>query len=308
MNAQTATPDSEADGSPKDIDLPGVHDAADTASCRGQKTYLILSAARLIALVVAAVAGALSFITVVFDLFGVIVLVAFIVAAISEVTLIWLQPERNWYSGRAIAESTKTLAWRFAVKGNPFGPTLTSAVAESLLRRRISEVLTEGKDRIDIGLEPAIVSESMRRLRESNIETRRATYLRFRTEYQRLFYSTNAKRNKVRATSWRFGLLAGEILAVVAAAVTLGRGNRIDFAGVIAALVASGAAWLAIKQHSQITSAYRVAAVELAIQESVLESVDENKWPQAVADAEEAISREHTMWLASRGEEPRAMP
>ena len=293
MSADTATPDSAADGSPTDIDLPGVHDAADTASSRGQKTYLILSAVRLIALLVAAVAGALGFITVAFDLFGVILLVAFIAAAISEVALIWSQPERDWYSGRAIAESTKTLAWRFAVKGNPFGPTLTSAEAESLLRKRISEVLAKGKDRLDVGLEPAIVTDSMRRLRESNFETRRATYLKFRTKDQRQFYSTKAKKNKVRATSWRYGLLAGEILAVVAAAVTLGRGNPFDFAGVIAALVASGAAWLAIKQHSQITSAYRVAAVELAIQESVLESVEEDKWPQAVADAEEAISRAH---------------
>jgi SMODS and SLOG-associating 2TM effector domain 3/SMODS and SLOG-associating 2TM effector domain 1 len=308
MSAQPATPDSDADGSPQDIDLPGVHDAANNASTRGQKTYLILSAARLIALFVAAVAGALGLITVVFDLFGVILLVAFIVAAISEAALIRFQPERDWYSGRAIAESTKTLAWRFAVKGNPFGPTLTSAEAESLLRKRIGDVLTKGKDRLDVGLEPAIVTDSMRRLRESNVETRRATYLKFRTKDQRQFYSTNAKRNKVRATSWRFGLLAGEILAVVAAAVTLGRGNPFDFAGVIAALVASGAAWLAIKQYSQITSAYRVAAIELAIQESVLESVDEDRWPQAVADAEEAISREHTMWLASRGEEPRAKP
>ena len=95
---------------------------------------------------------------------------------------------------------------------------------------------------------------------------------------------------------------------MVIAAIALGRNEPLDFAGIIAAMVASGAAWLALKQYSQLTSAYRVAAGELAIQADVLNTVNEAEWPQAVADAEEAISREHTMWLASRGEEPLASP
>jgi hypothetical protein len=301
MSARPSTSASGAARSPQDIDLPGVHDAANIASCRGQKSYLRLSATRLVALLVAAIAGALGLITVVVDLSGVILLAAFIAAAISEVALILFQPERDWFSGRAIAESTKTLAWRFAVQGKPFGPMLTSAEAESLLRIRLKEILTEGKDRLDVGADLAVITDSMRRLRNSNLKARRASYLEFRIRDQRKFYSSNAKKNRVRATAWRYALLGGEVCAVVAAAVALGRGSPFDFAGVIAALVASGAAWLAIKQHSQITSAYRVAAVELALQESVLDSVDENAWPQAVADAEEAISREHTMWLASRG-------
>ncbi|MCJ1699335.1 DUF4231 domain-containing protein [Rathayibacter festucae] len=290
--------------SPGSIDLPGVHDSASEASGRGQKRYLLLSATRLVSLLVAALAGAFGFITLKFDVFGLVLLCAFVVAAISELSLIIFQPERDWYSGRAVAESTKTLAWRFAVQGKPFGPDLASNEAESLLRSRIGEVLAKGKDRLDVGTGPAVVTESMRRLRSSSLSDRRTTYLAFRTSEQREWYSTNAKKNGLRARRWRYVLLSGEILAVVAAALTLGRSNPFDFAGIVAALVSAGAAWLAIKQHSQITSAYRVAATELAIQESVLESVEERKWPQAVADAEEAISREHTMWLASRGEEP----
>lgn len=308
MSARDPGASSDDAWSPTDIDLPGVHDAASEASGVGQKTYLFLSAARLISLLTAAIAGALGFISLGFDLFGVVLLIAFIAAAISEFALIFFQPERNWYSGRAIAESTKTLAWRFAVQGAPFGPDLTSGEAEQLLRQRIGEVLAKGKDRLDVGTEPAVVTDSMRSLRAAGLQERRATYLAFRTDDQRRWYAANAKKNSARATTWRYVLLSGEILAVVAAALTLGRGNPFDFAGIVAALVASGAAWLAIKQYSQITSAYRVAAIELAIQHEVLESVEEEKWSQAVADAEEAISREHTMWLASRGEEPGRRP
>jgi hypothetical protein len=289
---------------PQDIELPAVHEAANVTSGRGQKRYVFLSLLRLVSLLVAAIAGALGFATSGFDLWGFILLAAFLGAAVAEFALIRFQPERDWYAGRAIAESTKTLAWRFAVQGEPFGPTLEQVQAEAFLRDRIGEVSRQGRDRIIIGSGEAVLTSSMSTLRNQPLEVRRASYIHFRTENQRCWYSLNAHKNELRATAWRYGLLVGELLAVVLAAVALGRNEPVDFAGIMAAAVASGAAWLAIKQHSQLTSAYRVAAAELALQADVLRSVDLGGWPQAVADAEEAISREHTMWLASRGQEP----
>lgn len=286
------------------IVLPGVHDAANKASQLGQKHYLRLSAARLWALLVAAVAGSASLAMGTLDLSGLVLLVSFTIAVIAEVGLIWFQPERDWYAGRAVAESTKTLAWRFAVAANPFGPSLDAAAAESLLQERVAEVLRRGRDRITVEPGQAILTDSMLAVRALPFEERRRAYLRHRTDDQRSWYSTNAQRNQHRATTWRYGLLLGEVAAVVMAALAFGRDEPLDFAGLAAAFVASGAAWISLKQYSQLTSAYRIAAGELALQASALQSVDEEDWAQAVADAEEAISREHTMWLASRGEEP----
>lgn len=285
------------------MELPGVHDAADDASGRGQKTYLVLSAIRLISLLIAALAGAIAISASQSQWLGWVVLTAFFVAGVSEVVLITNQPERAWYAGRAIAESTKTLAWRYAVGGQPFPLTLEDEQADLLLRKRISQVLDKGKDRLDLSSKPMVVTPSMKQLRSGSFDARRDAYLTLRTKDQREWYSNKAKSNATWATSGRYALLAGEFGAVVAAALALQADRLVDFAGIVAALVASGAAWLAIKQHSQLTSAYRVAAVELALQEETLGAVVEAKWAQAVADAEEAISREHTMWLASRGSE-----
>lgn len=290
------------------IKLPVIHDAANEASKRGQTAYVRLSASRLVALLVATLAAALGLAVGSFDVSGFVVLVAFVVAALAELALIRSQPERDWYAGRAVAESTKTLAWRFAVQGEPFGPTLSEREAEALLRTRVSEVLQRGKDRISVGPGDAVLTESMLDLRRSPFSERRDVYLEQRTEEQRAWYSSNAQKNEVRATAWRYALLLGELLAIVAAALSVGRDAPFDFAGVVAAFVAGGAAWLSIKQHSQLTSAYRVAAGELAVQADVLRGVSAADWPQAVADAEEAISREHTMWLATRGEEPLPPP
>jgi SMODS and SLOG-associating 2TM effector domain 3/SMODS and SLOG-associating 2TM effector domain 1 len=284
--------------------LPGVHDAANAVSQSGQKRYVVLSAVRLWALLIAALAGAVSLAVRSVDFSGLVLLVAFVVAMVAELALIRLQPERDWYAGRAVAESTKTLAWRFGVQANPFGPALDATAAETLLRERMAQVLLRGRDRITIGPGEAIVTDSMMELRRSPFEERRRVYLFHRTENQRNWYSSNASRNERSATRWRFGLLFGEVIAVVMAALAFGREEPADFAGLTAAVVASGAAWISLRQYSQLTSAYRIAAGELALQASALQSVDERNWPQAVADAEEAISREHTMWLASRGEEP----
>lgn len=286
------------------IDLPGIHDDANDESGRGQTRYVRLSAVRLTALLLGAIFGTLSWSVYSFDASGLLLLLAFVIAAFAELALIRLQPERNWYAGRAVAESVKTLSWRFAVQGEPFGPQLDQAAAEALLRSRVGEVLRRGQDRITIRGGAAVVTPSMIDLRRQDLETRRRTYLVHRTEDQRAWYSSNARKNERRATALRYGLLFGELIAVVIAAVTLGRSATIDFAGIVAALVAAGAAWLTLRQYSQLTSAYRIAAGELAIQARVLETVVDSDWPQAVADAEEAISREHTMWLASRGEEP----
>lgn len=99
------------------MDLPGVHDAANAASAKGQSSYLVLSGTRLVSVLVAALASALSAAFPLVPAFSWIVLLCFVAAALSELALIILQPERAWYAGRAIAESAKTLAWRFAVGG-----------------------------------------------------------------------------------------------------------------------------------------------------------------------------------------------
>lgn len=288
---------------PCGIVLPGIHDAANAASRKGQRTYVLLSGLRLIALLLAAVAAAAGSLSQGFDYRGLGLLIGFAVAAVSEFALIRFQPERDWYSGRAVAESVKTLAWRYAVQAEPFGPTQPDQAVDALLRDRIRDVLQRGRDRIDLGPGSAVITDSMRALRSESLEQRRTIYLRCRTEDQQGWYSTRAKQNAKFATRWRYSLLIAEVTAVVIAALELGRDEPWDFAGIAAAAVASGAAWLSLKQYSLLTSAYRVAATELALQADVLRSASVDDWPGAAADAEEAISREHTMWLASRGQE-----
>src|SRR4051812_11155543 len=99
----------------REIVLPNVHDAADAASGIGQRRYVSLNALRLISVAVAAIAGTWTFTIQRVDASGSILLTGFVIAAVAEFALIQMQPERDWYAGRAVAESAKTLSWRYAV-------------------------------------------------------------------------------------------------------------------------------------------------------------------------------------------------
>ena len=89
---------------------------------------------------------------------------------------------------------------------------------------------------------------------------------------------------------------------MILAAGRLFGGWNVDLASVLAAVIGAGAAWLALKQHTTLRAAYALTAAELEKQIASLNAASDDDWPESVADAEEAISREHTMWLASRGE------
>jgi hypothetical protein len=76
---------------------------------------------------------------------------------------------------------------------------------------------------------------------------------------------------------------------------------QFDLAGIVAALGAAFVAWLSLKQHESLARAYSYAANELALAATRLQSVQgEAEWSVEVDNAEEAVSREHTMWRASR--------
>jgi hypothetical protein len=97
-------------------------------------------------------------------------------------------------------------------------------------------------------------------------------------------------------------MLVVEILGVAAAilkAVGSLKGDLLGFAG---AIVAAMTAWLQTRQHRALAAAYAVTALELAsVRARIAHQENESQWAAFVADAEEAFSREHTLWKASRG-------
>ena len=96
-------------------------------------------------------------------------------------------------------------------------------------------------------------------------------------------------------------MLCMEVVGIAGALAKAFGVVNFDLAGIVAATVSAFAAWTATRQHGATATAYVLASHELAVIRDLLDrDLDEHQWSAAVADAESAVSREHTMWHANR--------
>lgn len=299
-------------------DLPATYQAATQTSVEAQGRFLRRSAVGLIMVVLAA--GASGFVGYVYipytsaDVMGIGVAAAFGTALVLRISLLTDRPHKTWYGGRAAAESAKTLAWRYAVGGAPFQIDQNPDEVGLAFTKRLEEILTD----LDVGsLVPPSgkerqVTQRMRELRAKSLEERKEAYSVGRIADQLLWYSRKAKWNKERSQRWNVSLMFLEILGLVGAIVIMTGlfANEVfgdtgavlgSLVGWTGAIVAAGAAWLQTKQPSNLAEAYSVATLELsAINDLIPLQGAEEDWARFVSESEDAISREHTLWRASR--------
>ena len=283
-----------------DSDLPELWAFADRESGKGQKLALRLVIGKAGGGVVAAFGGFISICELGSEVGAWLILIGFVAALSSEILSWTYRPDQTWYDGRAAAESIKTLAWRYSVCADPFPVTLPEIEAQKRLRDRVYAVTSELSDILVFAGEGPVATSAMNDLRTQSFDVRKRNYIEGRTKDQQRWYAQKARFNRNRSLAWRTALIITEVAAVTLALGRIAGGWSIDFAGLLGAMIAAGAAWVAIKQFSTLAAAYSIASNELSIQAEVLASVEECAWAHEAADAEEAISREHTTWVASR--------
>lgn len=229
---------------------------------------------------------------------------AFGVALLAELYLLQARPDRLWYDGRAAAESAKTLTWRYLVGGSPFSKVeISDREAERLLLDRFLRIARDLRvaDLVGVASTDDQISPQLRRIRALPLDERRALYRRERIQGQRAWYAHKARWNERRAIQWPLVLTSLGALGLAGGLFKATGVLLVDTAGLLGALLAGGAAWVQAKQHQTLSSAYAVASQELAAISAQVDRVsDEQEWAHFVAQAEEAISREHTLSLASR--------
>lgn len=234
--------------------------------------------------------------------------VGFSAALGAELYTYFANPDRAWYEGRAAAESAKTLAWRYSVRGDAFEAALSQSEIDRHFLTRIRETLADLRD---VDLASTLASEQitggMRDARAADFSTRKRMYRDGRIESQRIWYSERAAANRRASEFWTVVLFGSEAAGLIGgglavAGVTVVGNVSVDLLGFFAAVAATATAWLQAKQHRALATAYGIAAQELAAVKSEVNLLDdEAAWADFVGHAEEAISREHTLWRASRG-------
>jgi hypothetical protein len=283
-------------------DLPALFRASDARAKRAQDSAARRSAGYLALISLAAVGGALDveFRGGTLNAGGLLSISAFLAALILGLASAGQQPERQWYRARAVAESVKSLSWCYAVGGDPF--SISGGSASSLFLARLRRIL-EGI--ADLNLSGAVdsgqITTAMEQLRSAPLEERRRIYLIGRIQNQAGWYADKAAVNDRRGNQWAAAAAlasAGGVLVGVLRALNF---LDVDLLGVLAATAAGFSAWMQFRQHRTLSASYAIAAQDLALVKDAAEEVSgESEWSKFVADAEDAISREHTVWLARR--------
>ncbi|MGH8902663.1 MAG: DUF4231 domain-containing protein [Egibacteraceae bacterium] len=289
------------------LDMPAIFHAADESSLAGQRRFLRATKLRLVALTLAAGAGGVSWSVGGADYAGILAAAAFVAALAAEVFILQTQPDRVWFEGRAAAESAKTLAWRYAVGGEPFCLTsVTGADADRLLVERLLHDVLQDLGELDLSATLADrlqITPTMRTLRGETLDTRKAAYETHRIADQQRWYAAKARWNAARARRWSTAMVTVEALGGIGAilkATGALPGTALAL-GLFGAAGAAIAAWVQTRQHQAVACAYSVAANELAsIRALIGWQESEESWAAFVRDAERAISREHSLWRSSR--------
>lgn len=283
--------------------MPQLFQAADQASLQAQRSYIGGTRRRLLVLGGAAVLGVCSWRVGAgrVDVLGLVAVIAFVIATTSEINKWRSRPDEGWYDGRAVAESAKTLAWKFAVGGLPFSIEMEESSARGALLDRFMAVRAAFPALELAPSTASAISTWMVDQRRSSLDDRRRSYLAARIDDQKRWYSTKAGLNKRRATQWRSTLVAVEIGGVVTALIAAINQSFWSLSPTLAAVVVAVVAWTETKQFDFNARAYSAAISDLVnAEEKLMLATDEASWAREVDDAEEAISREHVVWWATR--------
>jgi SMODS and SLOG-associating 2TM effector domain 1/SMODS and SLOG-associating 2TM effector domain 3 len=288
--------------------LPALYRESSEASQGAQKYYVLLFKLELILLVLTSGAGSLSFVDVGNKKIVAVLTAIFLILSLCIIVIIKLSGlEKKWYNGRAVAESIKTLSWRYVSGSEPYVIGLSGEETDSKFILDLTNVTNERSDFVNLfsnetfGAEPQI-TKKMRSMRGETTQIRLRNYIEGRISDQRQWYSGKATANASSSRNLFSAVIAFNVLAIIISIFFILKPDILfNPTSTFATIAASLIAWLQLKKHQELAQSYSVAAHELGlIEEGAAYIDDDDKLSTFVADSENAISREHTLWMARR--------
>jgi hypothetical protein len=279
-------------------DFPALYRSADRLSSESQKQFLRALKVHLLLLVFAA---GLSIVSTPHWGVAVCQLLALLGALSCSIYLFSRRPDRYWYAGRAVAESIKTITWRYVCRAEPFQDDDASALRD--FHTRLKAIVDQNKDvaqSLTEHLDDPQITPTMTRMRSASLDKRKETYEKSRIKNQLSWYARKAVFNKRASNVFFWVLITTNVIAVICAAL------RIKFpdaqfwpTDVFVAAAASILSWMQAKRFSELAASYALAAHEIGlIRQQALIPISDEDFSKFVGDAENAFSREHTQWVA----------
>lgn len=279
-------------------DFPALYRSADVLSLESQRYFFSALKLHLALLIGAAI---LSIVSIPHWSVAALQLLTLLGALSCSVYLFSKRPDRYWYAGRAVAESIKTITWRYVTRAEPF--QCEDALARSDFQQRLKAIVDQNKDvaqALTAHLDERQITQVMTQMRAAPLEKRKLTYADSRIKDQLTWYAKKARFNRNTSNAFFWALIVTNVLAVLCSIL------RIQFVNVsiwptdiLVALAASLLSWMQAKRFSELAASYALASHEIGLirEQAMLPSTDA-ELSHFVGDAENAFSREHTQWVA----------
>lgn len=285
-------------------ELPGLYQSANQASLNAQENYFRGLRWYLILLVCAAfISYAMPS-----NALGALLSAGLFLVTLGILIFIRVQrPDDTWYNGRAVAESVKTRSWRWMMRAEPYEDCESMKIVAKQFINDLKAILEQNKS-LSHSLQSTSaakdpISQTMKDVRSRNVKDRLSIYIDQRVQNQVEWYWHKARFNKRRAQQWFW---VSVILHALAIAMLLYRIKDPSFSlpvEVIATGAGAALTWLQAKKHNELNSAYALTAHEIVLIKGESDSVhDEKQLSEYVINSEAAFSREHTQWVARKGD------
>ncbi|WP_447976759.1 DUF4231 domain-containing protein [Candidatus Nitrospira bockiana] len=285
---------------------PSLYRCADAASLKAQRTYLSLHKTYLGSLVLGSATS--GFTAIGLQAVNTYLYTGLAIVLVVGLLLLWAmrarQDDKIWFDGRAVAESVKTVTWRFMMRAHPFHE---DSSAETLFLVDLKEI-REARPHLGkylaavMNADGSAITEFMKGKRCSSLEERRGFYTSARIHEQKMWYAKKAKSNANNGAKWFWAIALLQVVVVILAIIQAASGGMgINPIPIITTCAAAMAAWSQMKRHDELAQSYALAAQELEEIETIASNqASEDAFAQLVEQAENSISREHTMWCARR--------
>lgn len=281
-------------------DFPALYRSADKLSLDSQKHFFRILKIHLVVLVTAAVLSAIN----ITDKWVYVLQLLALIAALSCSVYLWgVRPDRYWYAGRAVAESVKTITWRYISKAEPFHTE--DKIAQNEFKNSLKLIFKQNGDicsKLADHSNEEQFTEAMNQMRCSSLKERINNYCENRIKNQRDWYAKKAAYNKKMGNYFFLGLVISNGIAVIASVLKINNIDSVYLSVDVAIAIAAGIlSWIQAKRFTELSASYTLTAHEIGfINNKAVTIQTEEDFSKFVGDAENAFSREHTQWAARR--------
>lgn len=291
----------------EDSDYPQLFQISDKGSKEAQKRYLCLVKVELTVIILAAISSNininyLKFEKILYSATAIFLFFALIARIFKEL----IGYDKQWFNCRAIAESVKSITWKYMIQAKPYQDSMTPEELDGKFIEDLKQIrakkLAAAKKLGKQNITGSEITQKMRDVRNESFNERKSFYLEDRLENQKKWYSEKTKINKTKETSYFWISLSIEAVAVILAFLFLSIPSiKINPVGILITIVAVIIAWSQIKKHRELSQSYCLVAQELGqISSMYIHINNEEKLSNFVEETECVISKEHNLWLYRR--------